>query len=112
MLKKKKHDSSKGQTFQEIIMSLQKFWGKYGCVLQLAGCDQWGNMTSGIDLIRKINGNKVFGITSPLITLSSGEKMGKSVKNSIWLTKDKCSVFDFWQYCQYFACEIYSPLHL
>ena len=68
------------------------------CVLQMGGSDQWGNILSGIDLIRKINKNIAFGITSPLITNSDGSKMGKSADGAIWLNKDKISSLDFFQF--------------
>ena len=68
------------------------------CVLQMGGSDQWGNILSGIDLIRKINQNKAFGITSPLITNSDGSKMGKTANGAIWLDKDKLSNYDFFQF--------------
>ncbi len=70
----------------------------YGCRLQMGGSDQWGNIVSGIDLTRKMANIEVFGLTSPLLTTASGEKMGKSAKGAIWLNRDKCSEFDFWQY--------------
>jgi len=68
------------------------------CILQMGGSDQWGNILSGIDLIRKINKNIAFGITSPLITNSDGSKMGKTADGAIWLNKDKISSLDFFQF--------------
>ena len=71
----------------------------FNCNLQLGGSDQWGNIISGIDLVKKINGNKkIYGLTSPLITNSKGEKMGKTNQGAIWLTEDKLSAFDYWQF--------------
>ena len=71
---------------------------KYDCVLQLGGSDQWGNILMGIDLIKKINNKKAFAITSPLITLNDGSKMGKTVDGAIWLDKKKLDDFTFFQY--------------
>ena len=71
----------------------------FNCNLQLGGSDQWGNIISGIDLVKKINGNKkIYGLTSPLITNSKGEKMGKTNQGAVWLTEDKLSAFDYWQF--------------
>ncbi len=70
----------------------------YNCILQMGGSDQWGNILSGIDLIRKINKKEAFGITSPLITNSDGSKMGKTTSGAIWLNKDKISSLDFFQF--------------
>tara|TARA_B100001287_G_C22672370_1_gene525907 strand:- start:965 stop:2200 length:1236 start_codon:yes stop_codon:yes gene_type:complete len=69
----------------------------YNCVLQMGGSDQWGNILSGTDLIRR-NKNKAFGITSPLITNSDGSKMGKTANGAIWLDEEKLSNFDFFQF--------------
>ena len=71
---------------------------RYGCQLQMGGSDQWGNIVTGIDLTRRVDGQEVFGLTSPLITTSSGAKMGKSAKGAIWLNDEKLSGFDFWQF--------------
>ena len=70
----------------------------YDCMLQLGGSDQWGNILMGIDLVKKINNKKAFAITSPLITLSDGSKMGKTVDGAIWLDKNKLDDFTFFQY--------------
>mgnify|MGYP001346910588 CR=1 FL=1 len=71
---------------------------RYGCQLQMGGSDQWGNITTGIDLTRRVDGQEIFGLTSPLITTSSGAKMGKSANGAIWLNDEKLSSFDFWQF--------------
>jgi tyrosyl-tRNA synthetase len=71
---------------------------RYGCVLQMGGSDQWGNIVTGVDLTRRVDNQEVFGLTSPLITTSSGDKMGKSAQGAIWLNKDKLPVWDFWQF--------------
>ena len=70
----------------------------YDCVLQMGGSDQWGNIISGIELIRKINSKKSFAITSPLITNSDGSKMGKTVDGAIWLDENKLGNYDFYQF--------------
>jgi len=70
----------------------------YNCALQMGGSDQWGNILSGVDLIRKINKKEAFGITSPLITNSDGSKMGKTADGAIWLNKNKISSLDFFQF--------------
>ena len=71
---------------------------RYGCMMQLGGSDQWGNIVTGIDLTRRVDGQEVFGLTSPLITTASGAKMGKSASGAIWLNKERLSPFDFWQF--------------
>jgi len=71
---------------------------KYECDLQMGGSDQWGNIVSGIDLIRKLNSKKAFAITSPLITNSDGSKMGKTANGAIWLDEGKLSNYDFYQF--------------
>ena len=71
---------------------------KKNCKIQFGGSDQWGNIVSGIDLIRKITNEEVFGITTPLITTSSGKKMGKTEDGAIWLSEDKLDVTSFWQF--------------
>ena len=71
---------------------------KYDCILQFGGSDQWGNIISGIDLIKKQKNKEVYGLTTPLITNSSGAKMGKTAEGAIWLSEDKLSSFDFWQF--------------
>ena len=70
----------------------------YNCILQMGGSDQWGNILSGVDLIRKISKKDAFGITSPLITNNDGSKMGKTADGAIWLNKDKISSLDFYQF--------------
>ena len=71
---------------------------EYNCELQMGGSDQWGNIISGIDLIRRMNSKKAFGITSPLITNNDGSKMGKTVNGAIWLDERKLSNYDFYQF--------------
>ncbi|NRB10124.1 MAG: tyrosine--tRNA ligase [Rickettsiaceae bacterium] len=70
----------------------------HNCSMQLGGSDQWGNIVTGVDLVRKKNGNEVFGLTTPLLTTSSGAKMGKSVGGAVWLNEDMLSAYDYYQY--------------
>lgn len=71
---------------------------RYDCALQMGGSDQWGNIVNGVDLTRRMNNATVFGLTCPLMTTASGEKMGKTASGAVWLSADKLSVYDFWQY--------------
>ncbi len=71
---------------------------KFNCRIQMGGSDQWGNIVNGIDLIRKKTSSLSFGITSPLLTTSSGSKMGKSEKGAIWLLESMLPHYDFWQF--------------
>ncbi len=68
------------------------------CILQIGGSDQWGNIVNGVDLIRRKLKKEAFGVTSPLITLASGAKMGKTEKGAIWLNEEKLSPYDYWQF--------------
>lgn len=77
------------------FMELNK---RFGCVLQMGGSDQWGNIINGIDLTRRVNRKTVFGITTPLLTKADGSKMGKSATGAIWLNEDKLSSYEFWQF--------------
>ena len=71
---------------------------RYACSLQMGGSDQWGNIVSGIELTRRCDQNTVFGLTTNLLTTSSGAKMGKTAKGSVWLNDDMLSVYDYWQF--------------
>ena len=71
---------------------------KENCLLQIGGSDQWGNIVNGVDLIKRHSSKEVFGLTTPLITLASGTKMGKTESGAIWLDKDLLSSFDYWQF--------------
>ncbi|WP_223421151.1 tyrosine--tRNA ligase [Tateyamaria pelophila] len=71
---------------------------RYGCILQLGGSDQWGNIVNGIDLTRRVIEGEVYGLTSPLLTTSDGKKMGKSQAGAIWLNADMLSPYEFWQF--------------
>jgi tyrosyl-tRNA synthetase len=97
-------DREQPLTFLEFnYMILQSYdfvelFRRYGCRLQMGGSDQWGNIVSGMDLARRTDNVELFGLTSPLITTSSGAKMGKSVSGAVWLSADMLSPYDFWQY--------------
>ena len=71
---------------------------RYNCVLQIGGSDQWGNIVNGTDLIKKKIKKQNYGLTTPLVTLSSGAKMGKTEKGAIWLNKKMFSPYDYWQF--------------
>jgi tyrosyl-tRNA synthetase len=71
---------------------------RHGCVLQMGGSDQWGNIVNGIDLGRRLHSAQLFALTSPLITTSSGAKMGKTAAGAVWLNADQVSPYDYWQY--------------
>ncbi len=70
----------------------------HGCRVQMGGSDQWGNITCGIELNRRLGYQEIFGITSPLITTASGAKMGKTADGAIWLNEDRLSAYDYWQF--------------
>ena len=71
---------------------------RYGCVLQMGGSDQWGNIINGIDLTRRVLDHEIYGLTSPLLTTSDGRKMGKSQGGAMWLNADMLSPYEFWQF--------------
>lgn len=71
---------------------------RYGCTLQMGGSDQWGNIVSGADLIRRVDAKEAFGLTTPLVTRADGKKMGKSVDGAVWLNADRMSAYEFWQW--------------
>lgn len=71
---------------------------RYGCRLQMGGSDQWGNIINGIDLGHRMGTPQLYALTSPLLTTSSGAKMGKSINGAVWLNPDMLSAYDFWQY--------------
>ncbi|UTW53855.1 tyrosine--tRNA ligase [Kordiimonas sp. SCSIO 12610] len=70
----------------------------HGCSLQMGGSDQWGNIVNGIELGRRVNGDQLYGLTTPLITTADGKKMGKSVNGAIWLNEAMLSSYDYWQF--------------
>ena len=69
-----------------------------GCLLQIGGSDQWGNIVNGIELARRVDGAELFGLTTPLITTTNGSKMGKTAEGAIWLSAEKTSPYDYWQF--------------
>ena len=69
-----------------------------GCTLQMGGSDQWGNIVSGVDLVRRVDQKPAFGLTTPLLTTASGGKMGKTAQGAIWLNADQLSPYDYWQF--------------
>ena len=71
---------------------------RYGCVLQMGGSDQWGNIINGIELGRRVDGAQLYGLTTPLLTTSSGAKMGKTAAGAVWLNEDLLSPYEYWQY--------------
>jgi len=97
-------DREQGLTFLEFNYSILQSYDfrelnrRYGVVLQMGGSDQWGNIVSGIDLVRRTDQKQVFGLTSPLVTTASGAKMGKSAAGAIWMSCEKLPVFDYWQF--------------
>ena len=97
-------ESEEGLNFIEFnYMLLQAYdflelFDHYECRLQMGGSDQWGNIVAGIELVRKVRQETVFGITFPLITTSSGAKMGKTAEGAVWLDSDRTSPYDYYQY--------------
>jgi tyrosyl-tRNA synthetase len=87
--------------FNYVLLQAYDFvelYRRYGCVLQMGGSDQWGNIVNGIDLGRRIEKAQLFALTSPLITTASGAKMGKTAAGAVWLNADLVSPYDYWQY--------------
>ena len=87
--------------FNYMILQAYDFVELYkreGCVLQMGGSDQWGNIVNGIDLGRRMANAQLFALTTPLITTASGAKMGKTAAGAVWLDASMTSVYDFWQY--------------
>jgi tyrosyl-tRNA synthetase len=71
---------------------------RFGCVLQMGGSDQWGNIVNGTDLLRRVDARDAFGLTTPLITRADGAKMGKTAAGAVWLNEEQLSHFDYWQF--------------
>ena len=87
--------------FNYMILQAYDFmelYRRYGCILQMGGSDQWGNIVNGIDLTRRVIDAEVYGLTSPLLTTSDGKKMGKSQSGAIWLNPEMLSPYEFWQF--------------
>ena len=94
--------------FNYMILQAYDFYQlfkKNNCILQIGGSDQWGNIVNGVELIRRILQKEAFGLTTPLITLSSGDKMGKSEKGAVWLDQKLFSAYDYWQFWRNTADE-------
>ncbi len=87
--------------FNYMIFQAYDFYelnNRNSCTLQIGGSDQWGNIVNGVELIRRVNGKEVFGLTTPLLTNSNGDKMGKTAHGAIWLNEDLLSAYDYWQF--------------
>jgi tyrosyl-tRNA synthetase len=101
---KSRLDREQGLTFLEFNYSILQSYDfrelsrRFGVSLQMGGSDQWGNIVSGVDLVRRTDAKQVFGLTAPLITTASGAKMGKSAAGAVWLTAEKLSPYDYWQF--------------
>lgn len=101
---KKRLESEEGMSFTEFSYQLLQgydflyLYQNFGVTVQIGGSDQWGNITAGTDLVRKVTGESVYGITFPLLTRSDGQKFGKSEKGAIWLSSEKLSPYEFYQY--------------
>ncbi len=101
---KQRLESGSGLTFFEMSYMLMQSFDfltlnrKFGCILQMGGDDQWSNMLWGADLIRRKEQKPAYALTTTLLTTADGKKMGKTEKGALWLDKNKCSVFDFYQY--------------
>ena len=87
--------------FNYMIFQAYDFYelnNRNSCTLQIGGSDQWGNIVNGVELIRRVSGKEVFGLTTPLLTNSNGDKMGKTADGAIWLNDDLLSAYDYWQF--------------
>jgi len=87
--------------FNYMILQAYDFYQlfkKNKCILQIGGSDQWGNIVNGVDLIRRMLKKEAYGLTTPLITLASGAKMGKTEKGAVWLNEELFSAYDYWQF--------------
>ncbi|MBO4433942.1 MAG: tyrosine--tRNA ligase [Bacteroidales bacterium] len=102
--KRLQRDSSEGMSFTEFSYQLMQgydffwLWKNKGCVLQLGGSDQWGNITTGTELIRRIAGGEAYALTCPLIRKADGTKFGKTEKGNIWLDAERTSPYEFYQF--------------
>ena len=102
--KRLQRDSSEGMSFTEFSYQLLQgydfywLWKNRGCVLQLGGSDQWGNITTGTELIRRLDGGEAFALTCPLIRKADGTKFGKTEKGNIWLDPERTSPYEFYQF--------------
>jgi tyrosyl-tRNA synthetase len=101
---KRRIESAEGITYTEFSYSLLQaydfleLYDRYGCTLQMGGSDQWGNITAGMDLIRRVRGGKAHGLVLPLIATASGTKFGKTEAGTIWLDPDRTTPYQFYQF--------------
>lgn len=108
--------SPAGLSFTEFSYQLLQAWDfrelrrSRGCVLQMGGSDQWGNITAGVDLVRRVDAADVYGVTAPLLTTAAGAKLGKTEGNAVWLTADRTSHFALYQYCVRMSDADAAPL--
>jgi tyrosyl-tRNA synthetase len=97
-------DREQGLSFLEFNYAIlqsydfRELYRRHGVTLQMGGSDQWGNIVSGVDLVRRTEGKTVFGLTTPLLTTASGAKMGKTANGAVWLNADRLSPYDYWQF--------------
>jgi tyrosyl-tRNA synthetase len=97
-------EREQGLTFLEFNYSILQSYDfrellrRYGVLLQMGGSDQWGNIVSGVELVRRTDAKQVFGLTAPLIATASGAKMGKTAQGAVWLTAERVSPYDYWQF--------------
>lgn len=97
-------ESETGISYTEFSYMLLQAWDfvflyrHFGCELQIGGSDQWGNITAGIDLARRMDGAKLYGLTNPLLTKSDGTKMGKTESGAVWIAPERTSAYQFYQY--------------
>ena len=102
--KRLSRESSEGMSFTEFSYQLMQgydfywLWKNKGCVLQLGGSDQWGNITTGTELIRRMDGGEAFALTCPLIRKADGTKFGKTEKGNVWLDAERTSPYEFYQF--------------
>ena len=101
---KQRLEREQGLTFLEFNYSILQSYDfrelnrRHGAILQMGGSDQWGNIVSGIDLARRTDGKQIFGLTTPLVTTSSGAKMGKSANGATWVRAERLPAFEYWQF--------------
>jgi tyrosyl-tRNA synthetase len=97
-------EREQGLTFLEFNYSILQSYDfrellrRHGVSLQMGGSDQWGNIVSGVELVRRTDGRQVFGLTAPLIATASGAKMGKTAQGAVWLTAERVSPYEYWQF--------------
>jgi tyrosyl-tRNA synthetase len=103
-VRRRLEDREQGISYTEFSYMLvqafdfQQLFDKHGCTIQAGGSDQWGNITAGIDLVRKSRGAEVYGLTHPLLSTASGEKFGKTAGNAVWLDAKRTSPYQFYQF--------------